>query len=276
MGETPAQGRVRLPGGTFMMGSDQPTFPQDGEGPAVQTTVQPFWIDVYAVTNDRFAAFVEATGYVTDAERIGSAFVFYAHLAGGEAGAVVPGLPWWRDVPGASWRAPEGPGSDLKDRGDHPVVQVSWNDAQAFARWVGGRLPTEAEWEYAARGGLDGARFPWGDDLTPGGEHMMNVWQGEFPARDLAEDGYSGVAPVGSFPANGFGLYEVCGNVWEWCEDRFDARLDVDLGPQERTQKGGSFLCHASYCDRYRPAARSHASAETATQHAGFRVAYNP
>jgi formylglycine-generating enzyme required for sulfatase activity len=266
---------MKLPGGTFTMGSDQPTFPQDGEGPAVQTHVGPFAIDVHAVTNQRFAAFVATTGYVTDAERAGSAFVFYAHVTHGAAAEPVPNLPWWREVKGACWNAPEGPGSNLTGRNDHPVVQVSWNDARAFARWAGGRLPSEAEWEYAARGGLEGARYAWGDELESLGRHMMNVWQGEFPTLNTAEDGHAGVAPVGSFPPNGYGLHEVCGNVWEWCEDRFDARLDLTLGEQERVQKGGSFLCHASYCDRYRPAARSHASADTATQHAGFRLVYD-
>jgi formylglycine-generating enzyme required for sulfatase activity len=262
--------RARLAGGRFRMGSDRPTFPEDGEGPAREVGVAGFAIDAWAIDNARFAAFVRATGHVTDAERRGASFVFHGLLAAGVEGRPVPGLPWWRWVEGACWRMPEGPGSDVTDRARHPAVHLSWRDARAFAAWAGGRLPSEAEWEYAARGGLEGARFPWGDELEPDGQHRCNVWQGPFPQRDLGLDGFRGTAPVDAFAPNGFGLFCVVGNVWEWCADRFAGR-----GPDQRVQKGGSYLCHASYCDRYRPAARSAAAETDAFGHAGARVAYD-
>jgi formylglycine-generating enzyme len=258
----------------FLMGNDAPTFPQDGEGPVRSVRVEAFGIDAYAVTNERFAAFVDATAYVSEAERFGWSFVFEHFVPPALAHARrVPGLPWWRAVPGATWRAPEGPGSDLVRRADHPVVHVSWNDARAFARWAGGRLPSEAEWEYAARGGLVGRRFPWGDELEQGGRHRCNVWQGVFPTTNTALDGYAGTAPVDAFEPNGFGLWNVVGNVWEWCVDRFDG------GPSEteggaRVKRGGSYLCHASYCDRYRVAARTSNDVDGSTGHLGFRLAY--
>lgn len=275
--------RVRLPGGIFRMGTDAPSFPHDGEGPVRRVRVPPFAIDACAVRVARFAAFVDATGYVTDAERFGWSFVFHAFVPPNtRVGGVPAGAPWWRQVFGATWRTPEGPESDVADRMDHPVVHVSWNDATAFAEWAGGRLPSEAEWEYAARGGLDQAIFPWGDELEPGGEHRCNVWQGSFPDRDEAADGHSGTAPVDAYAPNGFGLYGVVGNVWEWCADRFSAShrrgaLDDPRGPEEgpgRVMKGGSYLCHASYCNRYRVAARTFASEDDALGHVGFRVAY--
>jgi formylglycine-generating enzyme required for sulfatase activity len=170
-------------------------------------------------------------------------------------------------VSGAYWRHPEGPGSDLDGRWDHPVVHVSWHDAVAFCAWADLRLPTEAEWEYAARGGLDQARYPWGDELTPDGEHRCNIWQGRFPVRDTAEDGYSGTAPVNAFEPNGFGLYNVAGNVWEWCADWFDR------AQQNRAMRGGSYLCHESYCNRYRVAARTANSPDTSGGNIGFRCA---
>jgi formylglycine-generating enzyme required for sulfatase activity len=183
--------------------------------------VLPFAIAAGAVSNDEFARFVDDTGYVTDAERFGWSFVFAAFLAGPvRAGSArSDSAPWWCAVRGAWWRRPEGPGSGWDDRGDRPVVHVSWHDAAAYAAWAGARLPTEAEWEYAARGGLDGARYAWADELTPGGEHRCNIWQGRFPTRNTADDGHVGAAPVGSFPPNGFGLHNVAGNVWEWCAD---------------------------------------------------------
>jgi formylglycine-generating enzyme len=265
-----ATSALSLPGGTFRMGSDAPTFPQDGEGPVRDVTVHPFRIDAHAVTHARFAAFVADTGHVSDAERYGWSFVFHAFLIPGAAvGPAPPGAPWWRAVRGACWHAPEGPGSDADARRDHPVVHVSWRDARAFAAWAGGRLPTEAEWEYAARGGLDQRRFPWGDELEEGGRHRCNVWQGEFPRRDEGADGYRGTAPVDAFEPNGFGLFNVVGNVWEWCEDAFAGR------PGARVQKGGSYLCHASYCNRYRVAARTSAAEDDGAAHTGFRVAYD-
>jgi formylglycine-generating enzyme required for sulfatase activity len=263
------------------MGTDRPTFPHDGEGPARWMEVDAFRIDAYAVTNARFAAFVLATGHRTDAERDGAAFVFQGRLPppvrnDPRRAPPVPGLPWWRVVPGACWYAPEGPGSDLADRADHPVVHVSWRDARAFADWARGRLPREVEWERAARGGRDGTVFPWGDDLEPDGRHVCNVWQGRFPEEDEGLDGYRGTAPVDAFPANGFGLHQPVGNVWEWCDDRFDPSAPPDAIGARRVQKGGSYLCHASYCDRYRPAARSANDERAATGHAGFRLAYDP
>ncbi len=200
-------------------------YAEDGEGPVHKVTVGPLAVADTAVTNDQFAAFVAATGWRTQAERDGWSFVFGGLLPDDfPPTRGVAAAPWWRQVEGASWARPEGPHSSLDGRGDHPVVHVSWDDAQAFCAWSGTRLPTEAEWEWAARGGLDRKRFPWGDDLEPDGEHRMNVFQGDFPARNTAADGWAGTAPVRSFPPNGHGLHEVTGNVWEWCADWFDPR----------------------------------------------------
>lgn len=288
---TPLRGRTskdagtadmrRLPSAIFQMGTDAPTFPADGEGPVRRVRVPAFWIDRHAVTNRRFAAFVHDTGYRTEAERYGWSFVFHAFVpeALGPTRAAPP-APWWRQVFGAAWHAPEGPGSDVEDRLDHPVVHVSWNDAVAFAAWEGKRLPSEAEWEYAARGGLHQALFPWGDDLTPGSRHRCNVWQGTFPEVDTAEDGFAGTAPVDAFEPNGYGLYNVTGNAWEWCADWFGVQhgagpLDDPRGPSEgpgRVIKGGSYLCHASYCNRYRVAARTYNTPDSSTGHMGFRL----
>jgi sulfatase modifying factor 1 len=258
-------------------------YPGDGEGPIHDVTLAGFRIDRYAVTNDAFARFVDATGWVTDAERYGWSFVFAGLLPDDfpDTRGVV-GAEWWRQVDGASWHRPEGPHSDLDDRADHPVVHVSWRDAVAYCRWTGTRLPTEAEWEYAARGGRVGTAFPWGDDLEPGGEHRMNVFQGKFPAENSAADGYAATAPVDAFPPNGFGLYNVTGNVWEWCSDW----LGLDYyersestnppGPEDgelRVQRGGSYLCHLSYCRRYRVSARYGSEPESSTGNLGFRVA---
>jgi formylglycine-generating enzyme required for sulfatase activity len=262
---------IGLPGGTFRMGSeDEDANPGDAEGPVREVTVAPFEIDAHCVTNDRFAAFVDATGYRGDAERFGWSYVFAKFLPGPvRRDSPRPQVtPWWCGVKGAYWAAPEGPGSDLAGRGDHPVVHVSWADALAFCRWEGSRLPTEAEWEYAARGGLDQKRFPWGDELTPGGEHRCNIWQGRFPFRDTAEDGYAGTAPVDAFQPNGFGLYNVSGNVWEWCADRWSGDDDG-----ARVMRGGSYLCHASYCNRYRVAARTSNSPDSSGGNTGFRCA---
>jgi formylglycine-generating enzyme required for sulfatase activity len=217
-----------LPGGEFLMGTDGDYgFPLDGEGPAHAVRLAPFHIDATCVTNEQFNAFVNATGYKTEAERFGWSFVFGGHLSPAELAKsvrlVVQGSEWWCRVDGATWRHPEGPRSNIKQRWTHPVVQVSWADARAYAAWAGKRLPTEAEWEYAARGGLVQKRFPWGDELEPGGRHLMNVWQGTFPTRNTEADGHYGVAPARSFRANGHGLYNMTGNVWEWCWDWFDA-----------------------------------------------------
>lgn len=257
--------------------------PADGEHPVHLVRLAPFRLSRFAVSNDQFARFVDATGHVTDAERYGWSFVFAGLLPDDfvETRGVV-GAEWWRQVFGATWRQPEGPHSDLDGRGDHPVVHVSWLDAVAYCRWSGTRLPTEAEWEHAARGGLVGAAFPWGDQLEPGGVHRMNVWQGRFPHENTAADGYVGTAPVDAYEPNGYGLWNMCGNVWEWCADWFDptyyerSPVEAPTGPATgtaRVMRGGSYLCHDSYCRRYRVDARSSNGPDSSTGNLGFRVA---
>ncbi|WP_159798289.1 formylglycine-generating enzyme family protein [Puerhibacterium puerhi] len=276
--------QVVLPGGDFTMGHDGPDgYPQDGEGPAHTVRIDAFRLDRTAVSNERFAAFVDATGYVTEAERWGWSFVFAGLLPDDfPPTRGVAAAPWWRQVEGAQWRHPEGPGSDVGERADHPVVHVSWADAAAFAGWSGARLPTEAEWEYAARGGLAGVHYPWGAEREPGGEHRMNVWQGAFPSHNTRADGFVGTAPVDAYAPNGFGLYNMTGNVWEWCADWFSRDAYVSTprvrprGPvsgQHRVMRGGSYLCHASYCFRYRVDARSSSSPDSPAGNVGFRCA---
>lgn len=279
---------IALDGGTFLMGTDNPEgFPQDGEGPVRAVAVRPFLLDRCTVTNDLFRQFITATGYETDAERFGWSFVFWSHIPKALFDDLVQdtaaAAPWWCKVGGAKWDMPEGPGSNVARRGSHPVVHVSWNDAAAFCRWSGQRLPTEAEWEYAARGGLEQKLYPWGDKLRPGGEHLCNIWQGEFPRHDTADDGYAGTCPVEAFPPNGFGLCSITGNAWEWCADWFDAEFhrtagrDNPQGPHagtSRVMKGGSFLCHKSYCNRYRVAARSSNTPDSSTSNMSFRCAF--
>ncbi len=273
---------VALPGGAFHMGSESlDSFPMDGEGPVRVVRIDPFRIDAVAVRNRDFAAFVAATGYRTDAERLGWSFVFAGHLAeAGQASPAVVDAAWWRAVDGADWRHPSGPGSDAGACPDHPVVQVSWNDAAHFAAWAGKRLPTEAEWEYAARGGLARKTYPWGNDLRPEGCRLCNIWEGPFPRRDPDSDGFFGLCAVDALPPNGFGLHGMTGNTWEWCADWFDthhhvlASRDNPRGPaggQTKVLKGGSYLCHPSYCNRYRVAARTGSTPESATGHIGFR-----
>lgn len=284
-------GMIKLGGGTFWMGNeDSDAWIEDGEGPVREVKLSPFWIDRTAVTNEAFAAFIDATGYKTEAEQFGWSYVFHTLVPGkikrrlGE-GNKVQGLQWWIGVEGARWDKPEGPGSNIRKRLKYPVVHVTWNDAAAYARWVGKRLPTEAEWEYAARGGLEKMKYAWGNELTPGGKHMCNIWQGDFPHRDTAEDGYHGPAPAKSFPANGFGLYNMAGNVWEWCADWFSPTWHVpaklatrenpkgpDIG-ESRVMRGGSFLCHNSYCNRYRVGARTANTPDSSTSNCGFRCA---
>ena len=266
------------------MGTDYAgAFSADGEGPVRTVTLSSFSIDVVPVTNRDFAAFISATGYRTEAERFGWSFVFWAHVPEDRFDELVEdtvaAAPWWCKVPGAWWKSPEGPGSDVAQRGDHPVVHVSWNDAAAYASWAGKALPTEAQWEYAARGGLEQKLYPWGDELTPGGRHLCNIWQGEFPRLDTAEDGFAGSCPVDSFPPNGYGLYSMTGNVWEWCSDWFSrgfklAAAQDPSGPSQgdaKVMKGGSFLCHASYCNRYRVAARTSNTPDSSASNIGFR-----
>lgn len=276
---------LELDGGTFTMGTDGGYgYELDGEGPAHEVELSPFAISRHAVTNEQYAAFVAATGHSTDAERYGSSFVFAGFLPADSPAVRVAAAPWWRQVEGADWAHPEGPGSGWEERADHPVVHVSWTDALAFCVWSDTRLPSEAEWEYAARGGLDGARFPWGEELEPGGEQRMNVFQGTFPEQNTCEDGFAGTAPVASFPPNGYGLHNVTGNVWEWTADRFD-RNAYSRGPRENpvcsrssgpaAMRGGSYLCHASYCNRYRVDARSSNATDGSTGNLGFRIVRN-
>lgn len=275
-------GMVLLDGGEFLMGTDdREGFPADGEGPIRRVTVRPFYIDRCAVSGEQFAAFAKAAGYRTEAERDGWSFVFGGLLPDDFPDTRgVAAAPWWRQVEGADWRHPIGPQSSLDGLMDHPVTHVSWSDAQEFCAWAGKRLPTEAEWEYAARGGLEQRRFPWGDELTPEGAHLCNIWQGTFPSHNTVDDGYFGTAPVAAFPPNAFGLYNVSGNVWEWCSDWFSPTFHVDgstvdpAGPpdgQAKVMRGGSYLCHRSYCNRYRVAARSSNTPDSVTGNTGFR-----
>ena len=263
------------------MGSvDALSYPGDGEGPLREIELTAYEIDACAVSNSDFAAFVDGTGYRTESELIGWSFVFAGLLPDdfpptqGAADA-----PWWRAVEGAAWRHPEGPDSDIDARLDHPVVHVSWNDAAAYAEWAGKSLPTEAQWERAARGGLETQLYPWGDELTPDGEHRMNVWQGVFPTENANEDGWYATCPVDEYPPNGLGLFNTTGNVWEWCSDWFDVFHDPSppvnpTGPLDgdlKVLKGGSFMCHESYCLRYRTAARQGLTPDSATSNTGFR-----
>ncbi|MCF3962495.1 formylglycine-generating enzyme family protein [Streptomyces fuscigenes] len=276
--------QAHVPGGRFLMGDAfGEGYPADGELPVHPVRLDAFTIDATPVTNDAFAAFAAATGHVTEAERAGHSAVFALHLSAQpeDVLAVFPGTPWWVDVRGADWRHPHGPLGSLDGRGDHPVVQVTRADAEAYCAWAGRRLPTEAEWEYAARGGAASLRYPWGDELTPGGEHRCNIWQGTFPVENTEEDGWSATSPVGAFPAGGYGLHDTAGNVWEWCADWFDpgyyARSpEYDpRGPRTGTvavTRGGSYLCHDSYCNRYRTAARSGNTPHSAAANCGFRT----
>jgi len=283
---------VTIPSGTFWMGGTDPQgIAGDGEGPVREVEVSGFLIDAKAVTNIAFSSFVKATGYTTDAERYGWSYVFAALVTSEGQSAIAgiqPQAPWWVGVRGASWRSPDGPGSDVARRANHPVVHVSWHDAAAYAGWAGKRLPSEAEWEKAARGGLDRARFPWGDDFTPRGQARCNTWHGPFPGLELEPEGHRGTVPVDAYRPNGLGVFNVAGNVWEWCADWWSpawhqsesplTRIDP-AGPPHgsaRVIRGGSYLCHASYCNRYRVAARTSNTPESTTGHMGFRCAADP
>jgi sulfatase modifying factor 1 len=306
----PFPGMVWVTGGTFLMGSDH-HYPE--EAPAHRVTVDGFWIDRYAVTNRDFAAFVKATRHVTVAEHAPDP----ADYPGAQADMLQPASTvfvkpshrvdlsnpynWWTYIPGANWRHPQGRSSSIKRIPDHPVVHLAWEDAAAYARWAGKDIPTEAEWEYAARGGLDGATYAWGDELTPGGGWMANTWQGEFPIQNSRADGYEGTAPVGQFPANGYGLFDMIGNVWEWTTDWYSSRHEAPEhaccavtnprgGTRDRSHdprqpnipiprkviKGGSHLCAPNYCRRYRPAARMPQAIDTSTSHLGVRCIIRP
>jgi formylglycine-generating enzyme required for sulfatase activity len=287
------KGMVWVPGGVFWMGSDE----FEDAKPIHKVAVDSFWMDRTEVTNRQFAAFVEATGYVTVVERPLTtakgtreepfSLVFVAPQRPIDPQQCDVG-EWWKAIPGACWKRPEGPGSDLQGREQHPVVHICYDDALAYAAWAKKRLPTEAEWEFAARGGLDRRRFVWGDEARPGGKYACNNWQGQFPHENLALDGFAGTAPVGSYPANGFGLVDMAGNVWEWCADWYQPRYDEGLGnknpqgppsshdPQEpgvpkRVLRGGSFLCADNYCMRYLPGARGKGDPGSTGNHMGFR-----
>jgi formylglycine-generating enzyme len=280
------EGMILLDGGEFLMGTeDKQGFPSDGEGPIRKVTVLPFYLDETGVTNAQYEKFVHETSYQTEAERFGNSFVFHLLLSKKTASKVKQApaeTPWWRLVDGANWKRPEGPDSDIKDRLDHPVIHVTWNDAIAYCRWAGKRLPTEAEWEFAARGGFEQLTFPWGNELEPDGKHMCNVWQGDFPDVNSAEDGYISTAPVTAFEPNGLGFRNIVGNVWEWCHDWWSPTYHVN-GPRvapkgpltgdRKVIKGGSYLCHDSYCNRYRIAARSSNTPNSSTGNTGFRCA---
>ncbi len=307
------EGMMWIPGGTFAMGNELPGGRMD-EKPVIQVTLDGYWIDACDVTNASFRKFAEATGYKTVAERPidweeikkqvppGTPKPSAEQLQpGGVTFAPQPGPvdpkaeeSWWAWTHGANWQHPEGPSSDIKSRDDHPVVLIAWEDAVAYAKWANKRLPTEAEWEFAARGGLEGKRFAWGDEFKPAGKFLVNSWTGTFPSKNTAEDGFPGTSPVKSFPPNGYGLYDMGGNVWNWCGDwyRVDTFARAKLagacvnptGPtssyspghplqQERVIKGGSFLCHVDYSEGYRPAARRGSPIDTGMSHIGFRCA---
>ena len=275
--------KIAIPGGSALIGTQTPMIPDDGESPLRRVKLRPFLIAETATTNAEFAEFVAATGYVTEAEKFGWSFVFQSEVpeqAGATRGVVQ--APWWRQVEGANWRDINGPGTADQGAPDHPVVHVSWHDAAAYAQWAGGRLPSEVEWEHAARGGLGDVRFPWGDREPNDTDYFpCNIWQGDFPGRNSQGDGYVTTAPAKSFSPNGFGLYNMSGNVWEWTSDAYTIRsmkkpVRARLAKMKgfRVSKGGSYLCHISYCYRYRIAARSGTSPDSSTAHQGFRVVW--
>ena len=291
--EVTTSGMVLIPGGEFTMGTDDAdSLPN--ERPARRVNVAGFWIDATPVTNAQFRKFVDATGYVSTAEKAVDWEELRQQVAPGtpkpademlQPGSLVftpPGRPvdlrdlanWWAWTPGANWRHPQGPGSDIEGKDDHPVVQVSWDDAVAYARWAGKRLPTEVEWEYAARGAATtDTRYIWGDTFLPGGRHAANTFTGHFPYEDTAEDGYAGTSPVMAFLANGHGLFDMAGNVWQWTADAYRQSPESPPDQFQRVIKGGSYLCHESYCESYRPTARRGTPYDTSTGHVGFRCA---
>jgi len=272
-----------IPAGEFLLGSeDEESSVEDGETPRRKVQVPAFYMDRYAVTNEQFSHFIEKTGYVTDAEKYGWSFVFHL-LVNKENEKDILGspeqTPWWEAVQGASWKYPEGKNSSIVNRLNHPVIHVSWNDAQAYCSWSGKRLPTEAEWEYAASSGVVDRIYPWGNELNQDDKHHCNVWQGDFPNVNTEEDGFLSTAPVDHFEPNDFGLYNMSGNVWEWCEDTFSNQPTltnpVQLDSTVKLIKGGSYLCHKSYCNRYRISARTYNTVDSSTGHMGFRCVAN-
>ncbi|MBB6510298.1 formylglycine-generating enzyme family protein [Rhizobium soli] len=276
---------IAVKGGESFVGTHYPVIAADGEGPERRVLLQDFHLEIETVTLARFSDFIEATGHVTESERFGMSAVFSPLLKNQAlvTGGVV-NTPWWTRVDGATWREPEGPGSSIEDRLDHPVTHVSWHDAAAFAAWVGGRLPSEAEWEHAARGGNQKRRYPWGNAEPSDELSFCNIWQGRFPSHNTLVDGYFGTAPARSFEPSEAGFYNLSGNVWEWTADPFKIRSLSKLAKLRNDQakksadkvlKGGSFLCHKSYCYRYRIAARMGLSADSASSNTGFRVAYD-
>ncbi|XP_033939016.1 formylglycine-generating enzyme [Pseudochaenichthys georgianus] len=273
---------VLISGGDFLMGTDNPAIPADGEGPQRPVHVDSFYMEIQEVTNQQFQGFVNATGFITEAENFGDSFVFEGILSESVKNQItqaVAAAPWWLPVKGANWRHPNGPDSNITDRLDHPVLHVSWADAVAYCSWANRRLPTEAEWEYACRGGLEDRLYPWGNKLNPKGQHYANLWQGDFPNHNSAEDGYIQTSPVMSFPANGFGLHDIVGNAWEWTSDWWTVHHTTEhqqnpIGPSsgiDKVKKGGSYMCHKSYCYRYRCAARSQNTPDSAASNLGFR-----
>jgi formylglycine-generating enzyme required for sulfatase activity len=302
----PAPNMVWIPGGMFTMGSND-HYPE--EAPTHRVKVDGFWIDAHPVSNHDFARFVAETDYVTFCEKEPDAKLYPGaapELL--QASSVVfvkpPGrvdlrnpYQWWRFIPGANWKQPQGPGSSIENKMDHPVVHVAWEDVQAYAKWIGKKLPTEAEWEFAARGGNENQEYAWGDELIPQGRHLANTWQGDFPWQNSGEDGHDGTSPVGFYPANGYGLYDMIGNVWEWTVDWYAAKHSEDkpkaccipknprggienesydprqaqLKIPRKVMKGGSHLCAPNYCRRYRPTARMAQPIDTSTSHLGFR-----
>ena len=282
--EKRVENMIYIQGGIFSMGTnDAEGYPADGEGPVREIEVSSFYIDPFAVTNRQFKSFIDATGYQTDAEQYGWSFVFHQFVSKDTLAKVnqyVQGTPWWLVVEGAAWDHPEGPDSSITKRMDHPVVHISWNDATAYCNWANKRLPTEAEWEFAARGGLHQQTYPWGNEFMPNGTHYCNTWQGSFPNKNEGTDGYLGTAPVKTYPSNGYGLYQMVGNVWEWCSDWFSNqsnRLKEKKNPtgpfkgESKVMRGGSYLCHHSYCNRYRVAARTSNTTDSSTGNLGFR-----
>ena len=284
--DVPGADMLAVPAGVYRLGGEgSECITADGEGPVREVYTDGFLMDATAVTTAQFALFVAHTGYVTDAEVMGWSFVFAGLLPPGTA-CLEQGpsaTPWWCAVPGASWRRPLGPASSYDDYRDHPVVHVSWNDAHAYAQWAGKSLPTEAQWEAAARGGSVDQLFSWGNVLEPDGIHRCNVWQGVFPSVNNGADGFMGTAPARSFEPNGYGLFNMLGNVWEWCADWWSVdwhsiatgqTRHCPQGPSKGEAKvirGGSYLCHASYCNRYRLSSRSHNTPVSSTGHMGFR-----